>query len=75
MRIPLPLLYALAPVLLTGMIYFTAWVVRQLVRHSELLEKAGTKIEGHDDRIKRLEGWQDGVQFGRAVAQAEQQRS
>lgn len=73
MTVPVGLLYAIVPVLVASAIAFTAWIVRQLGRHAELLSKAATEMGNHDDRLKRLEGWQDGVQFGRSVERAVQQ--
>jgi hypothetical protein len=81
MQVPVGLLYALVPVFVTAGIGFTAWVVRQLGKHAELLAAAtsetssaerlvASELRSHDDRLKRLEGWQDGVQFGRAVESA-----
>ncbi len=70
MTVPLGFLYALVPVLVSGAIYFTSWIVRQLGKHAELLASASSKLEGQGDRLRRLEGWQDGFSSGRAVEKA-----
>jgi len=68
MYIPIGLLYAIIPVLLTGFFAFVTWFVRSINKHAQLLASVATELGSHEDRLKRLEGWYDGVQYGRATA-------
>ncbi len=74
MFIPLGFLYAIIPILGTGMIVFTSWLFRVTGKHAELLAAIATSLKGHDERLSRLEGWQDGVRFGRDVETAKRIR-
>jgi hypothetical protein len=67
-------LAVLLGVVLTGLLTFSAWLVKQVNQHAEYM--AAGRVEQRsleerqdrtEDRVRNLELWRDGVSLGRAV--------
>lgn len=71
MWIPLGLVYALVPTFAIGATGFATWLVKTVTRNASLIATAAVALNGLDNRVKRLEGFQDGVQYGRAIEAAQ----
>jgi hypothetical protein len=70
--IPVPILTVLLGVILTGLVGLMSWLVRQNIVHAEYLARTSEALKAiketsveHGDRIRSLETWQHGVEFGR----------
>lgn len=70
-----PIIVAAVPVTITGLVSLVAYLFRQirasdqaLAKVAEVMAAMEARMASVEQRVHRLEGFQDGVQFGRVTS-------
>lgn len=55
---------------LTGLIGLITWLVRQTNQHAAYMAAMKESSDDHGERLRNLEAWRNGIDFGRAAERA-----